>query len=412
MSSDCKRTLLIIEAPAKEKALAIILQRLQLDYHITSTSGHLIGFEKSLWPMSISRNLKPTALRVLKPNAYLRIKNAINEHEHIIIATDPDSEGHYIANDVADLCSTKHQISRAYFYSMDKEHVLNGLNHLCRHEPSLAYEASRRKVVDRIICSTLSDRESGIFVGRVMTPSLHRVSTSKQTPIPIKANTPFNGIELVYHGSSQLGITPSKTAIALQSIYQRGKIAYHRSDSHRVTSAAAREVGMAYGRTLPINDHIDSGAHPAPYPIKPSVDINMPLDQYSIEDAIITIASRQWTNTPHEKAEFVLAHHFIEAMTDMDLGRPSTVPFTADRLADSGLIMPDGQPSSKGSIWIEQGAPLLGEDVIQKLNNWIANGGDLEACFKSMGIDGIVREGMDEKDNDHDLGLGCNHTFD
>ena len=405
-------TLVIIEAPAKEKALAKILSKLGFGYDIASTSGHLTGFGKSLFPMAISRDFRPTGLQILKPEVYDRVTQAIGAHEHIIIATDPDSEGHYIANDVADICLEKGKsISRAFLYGMDTAHVSQALNHLLEHDAELAKPAARRRIVDRIISSSLSDLERGLYVGRVMTPTINRVANSVQSTLPIQSSRPFDGVELVYHASAQLHITPSETARAIQSVYVKGRIAYHRSDSHRVTQAASQSVGLSFGKSLPANNHADLGVHPAPYPIGADLDLNMPLDACGLEDAILMVDSRQWTGTPHESGTYKLEHHFMEAMHDLNLGRPSTIPFTADRLASGGLISPDGSLSPKGSAWVNQGSLLLDSAGIQVFNDWIANGGNLDECLESLGMMDVVHNQMATSNtSDCESSLGCNFS--
>lgn len=405
--------LIVIEAPGKLKSLNKALQKLGVDAETVATVGHIKGFSQDgLWPIGVNKDFVPTGLRSLKSEVVENLIEAMTRHKFIVIATDPDSEGHYIANDVLALCHPEANVSRANFYGFDPEHIKQGLDEAHPIDTSLADPASRRIVLDRVLSSVLSSEEDQAYAGRVITPTIERVSSTEQSTLEIVPGVPFDGVELVYHASAMLDKSPKEVAKHLQDIYESGKMSYHRSDSHRITPETVRQIGKAYGVGLTIRENVDDGVHPAPFPIqngKP-VDLGLPLDVLTTEDAIISIAGRQMANGFHEGGDYSsnLCHHAIEAMVSMGIGRPSTIPFISTKLEKNGTLDHDRNLTSRGHAWLEAGAPLIGQKAQDTLNEYINNGGDIRECLDELGIADKVAQQLDHSEVEEDMGF--NHS--
>jgi len=404
--------LFIIEAYGKIASLKKTLSHLGHDAEVISTLGHLKSFSSSLWPIGVDKNMNPVGLSYKKPEVVERLKTAIASHHEIIIATDPDSEGHYIANDVLALCGDKHKVSRIQFYGMDKESVEYGLNRAVPVDTSLSKEASRRLVMDRVICSSLSDKEAGVYAGRVLTPTVAHVSKTKQATLLIEKGTPFNGVELVYHASAMMGKSPTEVVAILQGSYEKGRMSYFRSDSHRVGQGAKLNVGKIF--SIGLSENIaDTGAHPAPYPIAHGshpVDINMPVECMSDEDAVLSVMNRQWIKGHHEVGSYDknLAHHVIESLVSQGLGRPSTIPFMADKINMNGCLDRNAGLTEKGRTWLGAAEMLIPPESQRVMSSCISGEISFLECFEKLGLADKVDSKL-EASVSEDFDMGFNH---
>ena len=202
----------------------------------------------------------------------------------IIIGTDPDAEGEKIAWDLANLLAGCGGIKRAEFHEVTKRAVSEALSNLREIDEKLVKAQVVRRVEDRWIGFTLSQKLWRVFnrhnlsAGRAQTPVLgwvierarehrqrRRVAVveelglslegvarqeleleielleekeEERTPLP-----PYTTDTLLRDANAILKI-PAKEAMRLaQELFESGLITYHRTDSTRVS-----EVGLRIAR--------------------------------------------------------------------------------------------------------------------------------------------------------------------
>jgi len=175
-------TLFIIEAAGKKDALTKTLSQLSIDGYVFSTNGHLLSNPNSLWPSFIDARFRELRRRPINEELCVDLKIAAGKAMRVVVATDPDDEGHVIATDVAELLKNHDNVMRGLFYGFDALSVQKGMRRLSRIEPEKAVPGTVRRVIDRWIGSTFSDPKRGLSVGRVLTGTL---SLMKRTPVEI-----------------------------------------------------------------------------------------------------------------------------------------------------------------------------------------------------------------------------------
>lgn len=164
--------LFIIEAPGKRKALSATLEKLGISGQVFSTNGHILQNDKSLWPIGITKNFIETNRRPIRPELCEELIALSSHFSRVIIATDPDDEGHVIASDIARLLTHHQAVYRALCYGFDELSMRKALSSLTYIDHGKATPGNVRRVIDRWIGSTFSSKEKGIGVGRIITGAL------------------------------------------------------------------------------------------------------------------------------------------------------------------------------------------------------------------------------------------------
>mgnify|MGYP000311785727 CR=1 FL=1 len=175
-------TLFIIEAAGKREALLKTLNQIGVKGVVFSTNGHVLSSPKSLWPSFIDAKFRELRREPINPDLCTDMKIAARKAKRIIVATDPDEEGHVIATDVANMLSNHHHVLRGLFYGFDALSVRKGMNRLTRVNDDEAVPGNVRRVIDRWIGSTFSDPKKGVSVGRILTGALSLV---KRKPVEL-----------------------------------------------------------------------------------------------------------------------------------------------------------------------------------------------------------------------------------
>lgn len=160
------RTVIVAEKPSLAKAIASALPK---DVEVTSVMGHMVApvfkeYEDKPWskvPLEklvydpINFKIKAQMKNSVK-NLQLISKKPI---DHLIIATDPDEQGHKIGSDIISYISKKttvNKISRWMIEAVIKDEILKSYNELTPIEKKLSYPGTLRSKLDLLFGAILT----------------------------------------------------------------------------------------------------------------------------------------------------------------------------------------------------------------------------------------------------------------
>ena len=90
-----KKTLVIVESPTKAKTIGKILGS---KYEVKSSMGHIRNLPKSKLGVDVENGFMPTYVTIRGKAPLLKeLKTAVNNADHVLLASDPDREGEAIA---------------------------------------------------------------------------------------------------------------------------------------------------------------------------------------------------------------------------------------------------------------------------------------------------------------------------
>ncbi len=172
------KTLVVVESPAKAKT---IKKYLGSKFEVLASKGHIKDLPKKLG-IDIEKGFRETYEIVPgKEKIVQELKDAANEADEILLATDPDREGEAIAWHISEeLKPAKKSTKRVEFHEITKKGVEYGVSHPRELDKHL-YDAQRaRRVLDRIVgydVSALvwSKLAFGLSAGRVQSVALRLI---------------------------------------------------------------------------------------------------------------------------------------------------------------------------------------------------------------------------------------------
>ncbi|MBE8539519.1 reverse gyrase [Geoglobus acetivorans] len=239
---------------------------------------------------------------------------------HVIIGTDPDSEGEKIAWDIANLLKGCGEIKRAEFHEVTRRAILKALNELRDIDQNLVRAQIVRRIEDRWIGFVLSQKLWEVFknrnlsAGRAQTPVLgwiiERFNESREkrkvafieslglyledvesdtleieiqvlerrvesrTPLP-----PYTTDTMLRDASNILKVPAGETMRLAQELFESGLITYHRTDSTTVSEVGLRVAEEYLGEDFAGRRWEAEGAHECIRPTRP-------LDRYDVQRLI------------------------------------------------------------------------------------------------------------------------------
>ncbi len=172
------KTLVVVESPAKAKT---IKKYLGSKYEVLASKGHLKDLPKKLG-IDIEKGFQETYEVVPgKEKVLQELKDAAQDVDEVLLATDPDREGEAIAWHIAEeLKPAKKTMKRVEFHEITKKGVEYGVSHPRALDKHL-YDAQRcRRILDRIVgydVSALvwSKLAFGLSAGRVQSVALRLI---------------------------------------------------------------------------------------------------------------------------------------------------------------------------------------------------------------------------------------------
>ena len=298
MSTSAKKTLLIVESPAKART---IQQYLGKEYEVLASVGHVRDLPKSNKDaVDIEGGFVPRyVISPGKRDVIEKIQAAAKRAGDIYLATDPDREGEAISWHIKEAVGLKNP-KRVVFHEITKAAVEEAIAHPRAIDENLRYAQEARRVLDRLVGYDLSGLiwkkvRYGLSAGRVQSPALRILaerereikafvpdtfyvidarfkaaggefpavcsvqpdSSAEATRIVTlgeKANwkvadvtetaqerhprPPFTTSTLQQAASTRLGFSPSRTMRAAQKLYEAGHITYMRTDSVNLSKEA------------------------------------------------------------------------------------------------------------------------------------------------------------------------------
>lgn len=288
----------IIEAPGKRNVLSESLKEIEeeksngknekLVTFVFATKGYLMSMPDSMVSSGINKEFKDFSRKPHNIGIYNNLLEIAKKSYSIIVATDADREGDVIAFDIYNaLLDINNRIIRVRLQAMDKISVLNAIRLAKPVDKNDAISGRTRALIDRLIGAAFL-RGDNIGVGRVSAGLIGIVRNgglSKGT-LTLTANDSDGGhpwcceleirnpltlelakklssetfpnlikdIELPYHfepdnagevmlkANKIMGLSPSKTAEAMQRNYESGWMSYPRSHSKGFSETVAKRL--------------------------------------------------------------------------------------------------------------------------------------------------------------------------
>jgi len=171
-----KRSLVIVESPAKAKTIVKYLGR---KYKMMASIGHLKDLPKSRFGVDIEKGFEPEYIVIKgKSKVLTEIKKAAKEAEQVFLAPDPDREGEAIAWHIAEeLKPINDKVYRVLFNEITKKAVKEAVLSPSEINMDRVNAQQARRVLDRIVGYKISPLlwqkvRRGLSAGRVQSVAL------------------------------------------------------------------------------------------------------------------------------------------------------------------------------------------------------------------------------------------------
>lgn len=185
-----KRTLVIVESPAKAKTIAKYLGD---GYEVMASVGHVRDL---VAPKEVPAELKPThgkfgvdiehgftPLYIETPRAkstIADIKKALKNSDELLLATDEDREGESIAWHLLEVLKPKVPVKRMVFHEITKDAITDAVQHPRDIDMPMVDAQETRRILDRLFGYQLSPVlwskvGPGLSAGRVQSPALRLI---------------------------------------------------------------------------------------------------------------------------------------------------------------------------------------------------------------------------------------------
>lgn len=165
-------TLVIIEGPGKLTSFRKYLD--DDDYRVEATAGHIIDLDEKKMSINFENNFEPTyCIKPGKEKVVSDLKKAYSKCDNLLIASDADREGEFIAYSIAKQLGVKNP-KRIRYHDTTKESIHKALDDIGTIDYNLVNAQKLRRLLDRIIgyqVSPILCRSLGIgnlAAGRVM----------------------------------------------------------------------------------------------------------------------------------------------------------------------------------------------------------------------------------------------------
>lgn len=174
-----KKTLVIVESPAKAKTIEKYLGR---NYHVIASKGHIRDLPKSQMGIDFEDDYKPKYISIRgKGETIKELKKEARKAKEVYLASDPDREGEAIAWHVAHVLDLDENAkNRVTFNEVTKDAVKESFKHPRTIDMDTVDAQQARRVLDRIVGYSLSPIlwakvKKGLSAGRVQSVALKLV---------------------------------------------------------------------------------------------------------------------------------------------------------------------------------------------------------------------------------------------
>ncbi|MFB3894838.1 MAG: type I DNA topoisomerase [bacterium] len=174
-----KKSLVIVESPAKQKTLSKFLGS---QYILRASMGHVIDLPTRKLGVDIEHGFLPEyVVMPLRKKLLAEIKKTAEDVENIYIATDPDREGEAIGWHIANYLGKKEkQIYRIMFNEITKSAVLTAIDVPGAIDQNKVDAQQARRILDRLVGYQLSPLlwkkvRKGLSAGRVQSVAVRLI---------------------------------------------------------------------------------------------------------------------------------------------------------------------------------------------------------------------------------------------
>ena len=154
--SSSKKTVLIVESPAKGKTIESYLGK---GYKVVASYGHVRDLPKSKLGIDVENDFEPQYMVPRGSASRIKtLKNATKDADTILLATDLDREGEAIAWHLAAILepNEKQEMKRITFSEITKPALEDAVAHPRDINQDLVDAQQARRVLDRLVGYSLS----------------------------------------------------------------------------------------------------------------------------------------------------------------------------------------------------------------------------------------------------------------
>jgi DNA topoisomerase-1 len=184
MANKSKKSLIIVESPAKMKTLQKFLGR---DFIFESSVGHIRDLPKNEFGIDLEGDFEPKyVIMPEKKEVIKKLIKAAKEADTVYLCPDPDREGEAIAWHIASILPPATKMMRATFHSITKQAVQEAIDNPREIDMAMVNAQQARRLLDRMVGYKISpilnrriprgSREGGaLSAGRVQSVALKLV---------------------------------------------------------------------------------------------------------------------------------------------------------------------------------------------------------------------------------------------
>ena len=182
-------SLVIVESPTKARTIRDFLPR---GYKVVASMGHVrdlpdraadipAKYKGEAWSrlgVNVDNDFEPLYIVPSdKRHIVKELKDALDDADELILATDEDREGESISWHLTQVLKPKVKSSRMVFHEITKEAILEALEHRRKVDDKLVRAQETRRILDRLFGYTLSPLlwkkiAYGLSAGRVQSPAV------------------------------------------------------------------------------------------------------------------------------------------------------------------------------------------------------------------------------------------------
>ncbi|EHO51070.1 type I DNA topoisomerase [Lentilactobacillus kisonensis] len=171
-----KKTLVIVESPAKAKTIEKYLGR---SYKVVASKGHVRDLPKSKMGVDIDHDYEPHYISIRgKGDTIKELRSAAKKAKKVYLAADPDREGESIAWHLSHILDLDPKAdNRVVFNEITKDAVKESFKHPRNIDMNLVDAQQARRVLDRLVGYSISPLlwqkvKKGLSAGRVQSIAL------------------------------------------------------------------------------------------------------------------------------------------------------------------------------------------------------------------------------------------------
>ncbi len=173
------QTLLIVESPAKAKAIQKYLGK---GFTVKASMGHVRDLPSNKMAVDVEKDFRPTfVILPKKKTAVAEIHAAAQKAGAILLAADPDREGEAICYHLQEILKdTGKQVGRVLFHEITSGAIREAVEHPIEVDARKVNAQMARRVIDRLVGYQISpllwDKvKKGLSAGRVQTVALRMI---------------------------------------------------------------------------------------------------------------------------------------------------------------------------------------------------------------------------------------------